>query len=160
MGIKMNENSASVEAFWQAYLATLPEGAERPGEYGAWSFGDSPEMADELGNLVKSGVKTATCSSLESFELSNESVPKAGEFSVILDGREEPLCIIETTGVEIKPYNEVGADFAHAEGEGDRSLEYWREAHKRFFTRKGAGEGSSFKETMPLVCERFKLVYS
>ena len=155
----MTEDRSNVEAFWQAYLATLPKGVEQPGEYEAWSFGDSPEMADRLGNFVKSGVKTATCCSLESLELSDEPVPKVGAFSIILDGRGEPLCIIETKGVEVKPYNEVGADFAHAEGEGDRTLEYWRDAHKRFFTREGAGEDSSFDETMPLVCERFELVY-
>ena len=156
----MNENSASVELFWQNYLASLAKGDEKLTEYEAWSFGDSAEMADRLGTLVKSGTKTATCCSLWGLELDQEPAPKAGEFSIILDGRGEPLCIIETTNVEVKPYNEVEADFAHAEGEGDRSLAYWREAHKRFFTREGKAAGYAFDETMPLVCERFRLVYS
>lgn len=156
----MNENSASVKAFWHAYIATLPEDAEPPKEYEAWGFGDSSEMRDQLGALVEKGIKTATCCSLQGLELTNEPVPQEGELSIIIDGRGEPLCIIETISVEIKPYNEVSTDFAHAEGEGDRSLEYWREAHKRFFTREGAREGYSFEETMPLVCERFRLVYS
>ena len=120
----MSEVSSQVEAFWQAYLASLPENSERSGEYEAWSFGDSSELADDLGALVTAGTKTATCCSLRGLELAGEPVPAVGNVSVLLDGRGEPLCVVETSGVEVKPYNEVGADFAHAEGEGDRSLAY------------------------------------
>ncbi len=155
----MSEVSPQVEAFWQAYLAALPNDAARPGEYEAWSFGDSPEMADTLGRLVTAGTKTATCCSLRGLELDGELLPETGNVSIILDGRGEPLCVIETVEVEVKPYNEVGADFARAEGEGDGSLAYWREAHKRFFTREGRVVGYTFTETMPLVCERFRVVY-
>ena len=154
----MSEVGPQVEAFWQACLASLPD-AERPSEYEAWSFGDSPEMADELGRLVTAGTKTATCCSLRGLELDGEPVPETGHLSIVLGGGGEPLCVIETTGVEVKPYNEVGADFARAEGEGDRSLAYWREAHKRFFIREGEASGYAFDETMPLVCERFRVVY-
>ena len=155
----MSEVAPQVEAFWQAFIATLPPEVDIPGEYEAWSFGDSPEMADELGQLVLSGLKTATCCSLWALELEKEPLPERGNYSVLLDGRKEPLCVILTTEVETKPYNEVDANFARAEGEGDRSLVYWREAHRRFFTREGSSLGYGFEETMPLVCERFQVVY-
>ncbi len=61
--------------------------------------------------------------------------------------------------MEIKPYDQVDAAFAYEEGEGDRSLAYWREAHRRFFTRTLAVIGREFDETMPLVCERFRVLY-
>jgi uncharacterized protein YhfF len=41
------------------------------------------------------------------------------------------LCIVETTEVTLRMYNEVDAEFAREEGEGDLSLEYWREAHRQ-----------------------------
>ena len=50
-------------------------------------------------------------------------------------------------------YNEVDAAFAYEEGEGDRSLAYWREAHRKYFGRQG-----KFSEDMMLMCERFRLV--
>lgn len=151
---------SAIDTFWQTYLATLPAGTQPPATtYTAWPFGDSPEMADELGQLVKTGVKTATCSLCWEYEADSEPVPQVGEVSIILDGRGEPLCIIETIEIEIKPYNEVDAQFAYDEGEGDRSLAYWRAAHWRFFSRSCDRIGRQPAETMPLVCERFRCIY-
>ena len=115
-------------------------------------------MASELGELVRVGVKTATTSALWAYE-PDESLPQVGELSVVLDGDEKPLCIIETTEVRTVTFIEVDASFAFDEGEGDRSLEYWRRAHERFFTRTLPEMGKTFSETMPVVCERFKKVY-
>jgi uncharacterized protein YhfF len=36
---------------------------------------------------------------------------------------------LETVEVARRPFGDVDADFAYEEGEGDRSLSYWREAH-------------------------------
>ena len=149
-----------VEDFWHAYLETLAgDSPARNQKYEAWSFGDGPEMADELGALVLAGRKTATCSALWELEAEGEPMARPGEKAVILDGRGEPVCVIETTGVEIRRYDEVDEDFAREEGEGDRSLEHWREAHKDFFTRTLPGIGRGFAEDMPLVCERFRMIY-
>lgn len=122
-------------------------------------FGDSPQMADELLVPVLSGIKTATCSAVWEWEHENEAIPHIGMLSVILDGKDEPRCIIETVEVTIKKYNEVDAEFASDEGEGDRSLNYWREAHENFFTRTLPRIGKEFSEDIPLVCERFKVIY-
>lgn len=77
----------------------------------------------------------------------------------MLDGSDEPLCVIETVKVEVRPYNEVDARFAYEEGEGDRSLQHWRDAHWRFFTRSLAEIGKEPTPQMPLVCERFQVAY-
>ena len=152
--------SPNIEAFWQAYLASLPAGQNPPSNtYDAWGFGDSPEMADNLGLLVKNGIKTATCSLVWESEAEGESPPYAGQMSIILAGNGDPLCIIETIEVEIKPYNEVDAQFAYHEGEGDRSLAYWREAHWGFFSRVCQRLDLEPSLTMPLYCERFRVVY-
>ena len=150
-----------VEGFWSAYLATLPAGSPARDEgYEAWSFGDGPGMADELGALVRDGRKTATCSALWELEAEGEPVARAGEKAVILDGGGEPLCIIETTEVAVRRFDEVDGGFAYEEDEGDRSLEYWREAHRRFFSRTLPGIGRRFSEDMPLVCERFRVIHN
>jgi uncharacterized protein YhfF len=150
-----------VEQFWTSFVQTIPAGKEIPAERPeAWGFGDSAEMAEELGRLVLDGIKTATCSAVWEYEAENEAIPQVGELSIVTGGEGEPLCIIETVEVTIRPYNEVDARFAYDEGEGDRSLAYWREAHYNFFSRSLGGIGREFEETMPLVCERFRVVYS
>ncbi len=149
-----------LQAYWQKFLDSLPPDSPwRKQSMLAEGWGDSPVMADELGALIASGVKTATCSALAEWEYDGEQVPASGLLTVVLDGAGQPLCIIETVEVTVKPYNQVDAAFAFEEGEGDRSLEYWRAAHKRFFERTFACIGGPFKEDIPLVCERFRLIY-
>ena len=150
-----------VERLWRAYLETLPEGSPARDEtYEAWAFGDGLELADELGALVLTGRKTATCSALWEVEAGEETMARAGDKSVILGGRDEPLCVIETTEVTVRRFDEVDDGFAREEGEGDLSLEYWRGAHRRFFERTLPGIGRRFSEDMPLVCERFRVIYN
>ena len=114
----------------------------------SFAFGDGPELADELLDLVIKGVKTATCSTEDE---PNTSTP--GERWIVLDGRGQARCVIESTEVTYRRYNEVDAAFACDEGEGDRSLAYWRSAHRNYFGRQG-----KFSEDMMLMCERFRLV--
>jgi uncharacterized protein YhfF len=117
-------------------------------ELRSFAFGDGPKLADELLALVMKGVKTATCSTEDE---PNTSTP--GERWVVLDGGGAPRCVIETSEVTYRRFQEVDPQFAYEEGEGDRSLAYWREAHRRYFTRLG-----KFSENMMLMCERFRLV--
>jgi uncharacterized protein YhfF len=149
-----------VESYWRSYLESLPaDSPVRDEQYVAEGWGDSPEMADELGALIADGTKTATCSALWEYEAEDEPLPQVGLKSIVLDGKGDPLCIVETTEVEVRPYEEVDAGFAYEEGEGDRSLEYWREAHWRFFSRTLPNIGKEPTTDMPLVCERFRVVY-
>jgi uncharacterized protein YhfF len=149
-----------IEAYWQSYLDTLPpDSPVRDERYIAEGWGGSPQMADELGALISAGTKTATCSALWEYEAEREPLPQTGLKTIVLDGKGDPLCIVETTGVEVRPYDEVDAQFAYDEGEGDRTLEYWREAHWRFFSRTLPNIGKEPARNMPLVCERFRVVY-
>jgi len=149
-----------IEAYWGSYLETLPAGSPvRDEQYVAEAWGDSPQLADELGALILAGTKTATCSALWEYEAEDEPLPSVDVKTIVLDGRGDPLCIVETTEVTVRPYDEVDARFAFEEGEGNRSLEYWRDAHWRFFSRTLPSIGKQPTVDMPLVCERFRVVY-
>ncbi len=127
-------------------------------KYPEWAFGDSPEMADSLLALVLEGKKTGTCGALWDYEYENEAIPKAGEKEIILDGKGKKACLIKLTNVQIISYNEVDAELAATEGEGDLSLEYWRKGHENFFRRTLAPIGKEFSEDMPLVFVNFKVL--
>ena len=149
-----------IEGFWQAYVQSLPVDEFPQSTYPVWYFGNNKAMANELGQLVRDGLKTATCSLLWELESGNEVVTLVGEKSIITDWDGSPLCIIETTEVTIQPFNEVDERFAYDEGEGDRSLEYWREVHWKIFSKLCTSIGRQPSETMPLVCERFRVIFA
>jgi uncharacterized protein YhfF len=151
----------TIEAYWQRFLSTLPgDSPYHTKTYVAEGWGDGPALADELGTLIAQGRKTATCSALWEWQAEGNPIPEPGLITVVLDGRGEPLCIVETVEVTVRKYNEVDAAFADDEGEGDLSLSYWREAHKNYFSRVLPGKtDKEFSEDMPLVCERFRVIY-
>lgn len=115
----------------------------------AFPFGDTPELADELLALILAGSKTATCWNAVHGIRGTE----VGKCWVVLDGAGAPRAVLRTTEVTQRRFNEMDADFAATEGEGDLSLAYWRRAHQDFFTRE-----SHFAPDMLLYCERFELV--
>ena len=125
----------------------------------AWAFGDSPELADELLDLVLAGTKTGTASGLIEYEVEGASLPRQGDLSIILDGAGEPRALIRTTSVAVVPFDEVDAEFARLEGEGDLSLDYWRQEHERYWRRALPQIGHEFSPTMNVICETFELLY-
>ena len=155
-GARVQQDPAEM---WAAYKGSDAPGSATADAYTAWHFGSGAEMADELVDLVLAGHKRATAGALWSYELEGDPIPQVGEYSVITDGSGAARCIIRTTAIEIVPFSEVGAEFAAAEGEGDLSLEYWREGHWRFFTAELAAFGREPEPDMPVVCERFEVVY-
>ena len=113
-----------------------------------FSFGDNPALADELAELVLAGKKTATCWAAEQGLLTD-----VGKRMVVLDGVGRPRAVIETVELTQHRFPDVDAAFANDEGEGDRTLAYWRRAHEVYFTRLG-----QFTPDMLLWCERFRVV--
>lgn len=150
---------AHLASFWAAVLQS--HGPAANGRfYEAFFFGDNEALANELAGLVLRGAKRATAESAWVFDAQGKQVPQPGDLSIVTDWAGRPLCVIETESVEVVPFRAVGADFAAAEGEGDGSLQHWRAAHRQYFTRGCARIGRQFDEGMPVICERFKLVYA
>ncbi len=137
-----------------------PGHARRAGDtYSAWHFCDNRADADQLAELVVAGRKRATAGALWSYEAESEPLPEPGDFSVITDWAGAPRCVIRTVSVEVVAFDAVSEEFASAEGEGDGSLAFWREAHRAAFAREFAGTGRSPQPDMPVVCERFAVVF-
>jgi uncharacterized protein YhfF len=164
------EQARLIQEFWaasrtRAGIGRLPAflvgsfwAAEMPPP--AWAFGDSPQMADTLLALVLDGIKTATSSAAEIYALVDEPRPVGGLVSIVLDGAGMPQALIRTTSVDEVPFAEVSAEFAAAEGEGDRSLEHWRTEHEAYWRRTLPDLGLEFRPGLPVLCERFELLYA
>jgi len=74
-------------------------------------------------------------------------------------GQGQAIAVIETTKVTVLPFREVSADHAYKEGEGDRSLAYWRQVHEELFTKWLADIGLTFSPESKVVLEEFQVVY-
>ena len=138
----------TAEEFW--------EKSGLAGTYEAWSFRDEP---DKLAELVLQKIKTATCSAYDLYQIDNEPLPKVGDYSVILNSSDQAVCIIQTLKVYVTEFNQVSEEHAFKEGEGDRSLEYWRKVHESFLINELASVNKAFNENTKVVCEEFEVVY-
>jgi uncharacterized protein YhfF len=147
-----------IAPFWREFAATQAEDPT-PRFLEVCHFDDNEPSANELAALVLRGRKRATAGLLWSLQQAGQPVPRPGHLSVVTNFAQVPLCVIETRQVDIVPFEEVSAEFAAVEGEGDGSLGYWRQAHTAFFARECRRIGRTPDPRMPVVCERFEVVY-
>ena len=124
------------DQMWQAYKILNQTIGDK---IDAWAFGVE---ADYLAELVLMGQKTATSSAFDLYAVGNEPLPKENELSVILDSKENAICIIETT-----------------KGEGERGLTYWKELHENLFSNWLEEVGLHFSQDSLVVLEEFRVVY-
>ena len=142
----------TAQEMWQGFSAEN----NITGTFKAWRYGDAP---DALAELTLKDIKTATAGLLFCYKKEQLPLPKVGDYNVVLDSSDNAVCVIQTSHVYTVPFSQVSASHAWKEGEGDRSLEYWRQVHERFFREELAETDTSFHEEMDVVCEEFIRVY-
>ena len=152
------ELSAEANALWQAYIAAHPEcaTAELPT---IEAFGDSASVADSLLHLVMHGPKRATASLVKEYAEEAEPLPRIGGHWIVCDGAGQPRIILRTTELRLGDFDSVDAAFAWDEGENDRTLEGWREGHRRYWERTRAARGELFDPASEIVFARFRVVW-
>jgi uncharacterized protein YhfF len=154
----MMEIPACHRLFWNDFAKARPVDPT-PRFLEAFYFDDNEPSANELGALVLAGRKRATAALLWSYQAESKRIPQAGDLSIVTDFSGSALCVIETIRVDTVPFDEVSEEFAATEGEGDGTLVYWRRAHEAFFGRECVRIGRAPEPDMPVVCERFEVVY-
>ena len=137
------------QEMWNAYKQINPSIGD---EIDAWAFGVE---ADLLADLVLKGEKTATASAYDLYALEDEPLPQEGT----LDSQDQAICIVEIIKVSVQPFYQVSADHAYKEGEGDKSLAYWRQVQEDFFKDCFGEAGLAFTPDSKLVLEEFRKVY-
>lgn len=147
-----------IAEFWQRFLTATDRHPETP-QPGPWSFGDSVELANELVALVLAGTKRATAGAVAEYETEAESLPQVGDFEIVTDGAMRPRAVLQFTDVRVGPLSSIDDQFAYDEGEGDRTRDYWLDAHTAFFQRVLPTMGIDFDPEMATVFERFEVAY-
>ncbi len=122
---------------------------------GAFAFGDSQQLADELLALVRVGRKRATAGVASELPTADQPFPEAGQSWGLLDGRGKPCFVMKLVEVRVGRLDTVDPAFAWDEGENDRTYEGWLDAHRCFFRRQGVDA----PDALDLTFERFRLVW-
>ena len=129
-----------------------------PGNVRVDGYGDSEALSKELLALIRSGQKRAGTGLVWLHEYENEPLPKAGDIEIVIDHLDQPSVVTRIVSAKVMPYEEVTAEYAAIEGEGDGSLAYWRETHWTYFARECKRIGREPSERMPVVCSVFEVV--
>lgn len=155
----MNEPS-KIEEYWQAFLKTQPDPAATVQRfYESFYFSNSEAVANELAQLVRQRIKTATSALVWENEAEGKPTIRPGDLSIVTGWDKNPVCIIETTEVELKPFKDVDEKFAYDYGEGERTLAWWKEALWDYYAQICASLGQEPSADMVLICERFKVIF-
>lgn len=78
-------------------------------------------------------------------------VDDARFYRALYFGDSQPLCVIESLSVDVRPFCEVSAEFAAIEGAGDGSLAGRLQVHRAYVSRECERPGRTFDERMPVA---------
>jgi len=98
-------------------------------------LGTPGEMRARLNALVLGGRKRATAGTTDEYD--TNAYEQVGERLALVDDNLRRIGVVEVTATALTTFVDVPWSFAQAEGEGDRSIEEWREGHRRFWSAEG-----------------------
>jgi uncharacterized protein YhfF len=126
-------------------------------------FGFPGPLRNKLVAAILEGQKTTSAGLLEEFRREGLPIVAVGTRELVVDSDGLGVAIIENVEVEIERMGDVDLAFARDEGEGFKTLDQWRDAHRRFFTSPEtvAALGDppvTIDDDTLVVCFRFRVV--
>jgi len=149
----------TIKTYWKDFQKHNPEYLS-VSEPQSFYFCATKEEADACALLVVQKVKQATSPSLWWFEKYDERFPEIGDLSIVTDWDNEPKAVIKTTAVAIVKFKDVTDAYAFIEGEGDKSLAYWKKVHWDYYVNEMKAFGDYPDEEMDVVCEYFETIWT
>jgi uncharacterized protein YhfF len=157
--VRLSELAAADERGYELYVAAMLGGWSPPARtFDVFYFGNTPALAAKLAHLVVKGVKRGTTGWVAAAEREGIQIPEVGLVSIVTDGFGYAQCAIQSERVEHLRFGDVDASHAWAEGEGDRTLAGWREAHLAYFHDEAARLGLTFTEDSLVFFEHFRVL--
>lgn len=152
------ERNTLAQNFWNSFIEKNREFIGR--KYDLITFGNTEALANQLADLVVSGRKRATTSAVLLYEKEHMPLPAVGDLAIVTYGNGTPVCIIQNRKVHSIPFSAFNEDLARLEGEGDQSLDFWIDAHKKIFEQEFNAYGLDFSETSTIVVEEFACLWN
>jgi len=145
-------------AYWESYVQST---VDKPPEDAIVTAGyaGTLELTDELLALYLAGKKKAGSSVVEDFVAAGEPLPIVGNYWIYLDGRGEPACILKTVRIALNKFKDLPEEIAIAEGEGDRSIDYWKRVHGDLYRPFLKSWGVRDVDEATIITEFFEIVF-
>lgn len=144
-----------VDTIWKKYISSNPEA--KKAKYTSWHFGTNEKVCEDwLGKLKRGEIKGASYFAA-AFSQGDILSPKPGDYSVVLDWWGKPQAIIKTTSVETVFMKDITSVLTELEDYSDVHL--WKKEKQKEYERISEGIGVPFSEEIPILFERFELVF-
>lgn len=146
------------EEFWSRCRRALPD--EPLGDrYTVRRIGNAPAICETLLGLITSGQKTGVFSRPEELAAAGLT-PHTGDYVVLTDITGRPRCLVQMQECRLLKFSEVRAEHTATESPAARDLEAWRGIHRRYWTPMLAAEGIEFTDAVPVLFQRFRLLFA
>ncbi len=158
----MTKLTEANQAFFDAYLESLGPQQRKAmmSRHLAADYFCADEMnANLCADLVLRDEKRATCGLAHWIDSGQERMPQVGDLLIVQNWNRDPVALVELIAVNRLPFHAIDADFAAAEGEGDKSYDWWREVHWDFFAREFEEIGGLMRDDVEIVTERFRRIW-
>ncbi|MCD0480630.1 ASCH domain-containing protein [Chryseobacterium sp. LC2016-29] len=156
--LSCNKKENNMTAYWKEFQEKNVE-YKNTSQPQSFYFCDNKKDANECAELVVKKIKQATSPSVWWFEKNKEELPKVGDLAIVTDWNGDPKAIIRTQKVEIVKYKDITPEYAQLEGEGDKTLEYWKKVHWDYYTEEMKKFDEKPNEEMKIVCEYFETIW-
>jgi uncharacterized protein YhfF len=154
----LNFDMSTTRDFWERCRRALPD--EPLGE--RWvlrRMGNTPALCESLLGLIASGDKTGGFSRPEELAAAGLT-PAVGDYVILTDYHGAPRCLVRMEECRLLKFGEIGAKETACESPAARDPEVWRGIHRGYWTPVLAAEGKAFSEDLPVLFQRFRLLYS
>ena len=143
--------------FWEKFVKE--SGLDPDSKYdGVFGFEAQGFFGAERIAALLAGKKRAAFFPYSSYVVDDGLIPVSGEHYIILGTGRQPVCVIQTTRVQVVPFDQVTMEMVAKEGE-DSSMEEWREKTRENLEEEGQIVGFEFSPDIKLVYMEFEVVY-
>ena len=143
--------------FWEKFVKE--NGLDPDSKYdGVFGFEAQGFFGAERIAALLAGKKRAAFFPYSSYVVDDGLIPVSGEHYIILGAGRQPVCVIQTTRVQVVPFDQVTMEMVSAEGE-DSSVEEWRQKTREILEDECLAAGISFAPDIKLVYMEFEVVF-
>ena len=156
-GALKNPKTGPIDDYWNQAIASKPELAV---DHQIRSIGIDEETTVLIIDFIKEGEKVGTFSLPWLMESENIPASHAGQPIILLSYDGKPEIVVQITDIEETTFGEIDYEVTKIDGPPVRDPEVWIPLHREYWNNILKPYGRSCTDDMPVIVERFKLVYS
>ena len=156
-GALKNPEKGPIDDYWNQVIASKPELAV---DHQIRSIGIDEETTVLIIDFIKEGEKVGTFSLPWLMQSENIPASHTGQPIILLSYDGKPEIVVQITDIAETTFGEIDYDVTKIDGPPVRDPEVWIPLHREYWNNILKPYGRSCTDDMPVIVERFQLVYS